>query len=249
MTAPLLTADRLVKRFGGLAANDGMSLEIESGGIHALIGPNGAGKSTTIGLLSGETAADSGTVHFADRDITRLRPHHRSQLGLLRSYQVSSTFEDFTALDNIALAIQIRSGHSFHFFHPARRDLGLRAPANRQLERLGLEHLADRRVADLAHGERRQIEIAMVLAMQPSMLLLDEPMAGMGKTERNLVVDILRDLKGEVTILLVEHDMDVVFALADTISVMVKGRRIATGRPETIRANPEVRAAYLGDGA
>jgi branched-chain amino acid transport system ATP-binding protein len=167
----------------------------------------------------------------------------------MRSYQVSSTFEEFTALDNIALAVQIRSGHGFRFFHPARRDPRLREPARGQLQRFGLTHLADRRVADLAHGERRQIEIAMVLAMQPAMLLLDEPMAGMGRSERNVVVDILRGLKSEITILLVEHDMDVVFALADTISVMVKGRRIATGSPESIRANAEVRAAYLGDGA
>jgi branched-chain amino acid transport system ATP-binding protein len=249
MTGPLLTADRLVKHFGGLAANDGMSLAVESSRIHALIGPNGAGKSTTIGLLSGETAADSGTVRFAGRDITRLRPFRRARLGLLRSYQVSSTFEEFTALDNIALAVQVRSGHGFRFLRPARRDPDLREPAIAQLQQLGLEHLADRRVADLAHGERRQIEIAMVLAMQPSMLLLDEPMAGMGRSERNLVVDILRGLRGKVTILLVEHDMDVVFALADTISVMVKGQRIAAGTPEEIRANPQVRAAYLGDGA
>lgn len=247
MTANILTANGLVKYFGGLAANDGMSLDIAQGGIHALIGPNGAGKSTTINLLSGEVRPDDGTVTFADRDITSMRPYRRARLGLLRSYQVSSPFQDFTALDNVAVATQIRAGHGFRFLRAARQDESLRAPAREQLQRLGLEALADRRVADLAHGERRQIELAMVLAMAPKILLLDEPMAGMGRSERNVVVDILGGLKGEITILLVEHDMDVVFTLADIISVMDKGRVIATGDVDSIRANSDVRSAYLGD--
>lgn len=243
----MLKAEGLVKRFGGLAANDGVSLDVAEGSIHGLIGPNGAGKSTAINLLSGEARPDEGSVVFAGTDITALPPHARAERGLQRSYQVASLFHEFTALDHIALALQTRAGHSFRFFTAARRDASLRDPAHARLAALGLEGLAERRIADIAHGERRQVELAMVLATDPTMLLLDEPMAGMGRTEREAMVTTLGALKGKVTILLVEHDMDVVFALADIITVMVKGQPIATGDPATIRADAAVRTAYLGD--
>jgi branched-chain amino acid transport system ATP-binding protein len=247
MAEPLLATDNLVKRFGALIATDGVSLSVDEGEIHALIGPNGAGKTTLIGQLTGELRPDSGRVVFAGRDITEVHTHRRAALGLARSFQITSIFLDMSALDNVALAVQIRRGHSFRFWRKAQRDETLRDPAAALLERVGLAARADAVAADLSHGEHRQLEIAMALASEPRMLLLDEPMAGMGPDESQRMITLLQALKGKVTILLVEHDMDAVFRLADRITVLVYGNAIATGTPAAIHANPEVRRAYLGD--
>jgi branched-chain amino acid transport system ATP-binding protein len=244
----VLQIESLTKRFGGVVASDGISLALMSGELHAVIGPNGAGKSTLIGELTGEVAPDSGRIRFDGLDITALPVYRRSQLGLARSFQITSLFPDFTALDNVALAVQAHSGHSFRFWRDARREPALREPARVALGRVGLSERADMPVADLSHGERRQLEIAMALATAPRMVLLDEPMAGMGVEESSRLVETLRQLKGSVTILLIEHDMDAVFALADRISVLVYGRIIASGDPAAIRADTAVRQAYLGDG-
>ena len=247
MADPILQVSGLTKAFGALRASDDLSLAVDRGTIHALIGPNGAGKTTAINQLSGETRSDSGRIRFRGEDVTRLPVHRRARLGLQRSYQITSLFPAFSAEDNVAMAIQARSGHSFGFWKPARRDPALREPARKVLARVGLGAKADIPVSGLAHGEQRQLEIAMALATEPSMLLLDEPMAGMGQSETRAMMDILRPLKGDITILLVEHDMDVVFALADVITVLVKGHAIATGTPADIRADEGVRQAYLGD--
>jgi branched-chain amino acid transport system ATP-binding protein len=244
----VLEIEGLTKRFGGVVASDGISLTLMPGELHAVIGPNGAGKSTLIGELTGEVAPDSGRIRFDGLDITALPVYRRSQLGLARSFQITSLFPDFTALDNVALAVQAHSGHSFRFWRDARRDPALRDPARSALGRVGLAERADMLVADLSHGERRQLEIAMALATKPRMVLLDEPMAGMGADESSRLLETLRQLKGSVTILLIEHDMDAVFALADRISVLVYGRIIASGDPATIRADTAVRQAYLGEG-
>ncbi len=248
MAEPLLVIEGLTKRFGGLVATDALSLDVLPGEIHAVIGPNGAGKTTLIGQISGQLQADEGRLTFAGRDITRLPAYRRCGLGLARSFQITSIFLDLTTLDNVALAVQAHVGHSFRFWRPARRDKSLRAPALECLERVGIEARADDLAANLSHGEHRQLEIAMALASEPRMLLLDEPMAGMGAEESARMVGILKGLKGHQTILLVEHDMDAVFTLADRITVMVYGRAIATGSPDEIRANQEVRDAYLGEG-
>ena len=246
MTEALLQADRLVKRFGALTASDQLSLEVRPGEIHALIGPNGAGKTTAIAQLSGEMRPDSGSVRFAGADVTRLGADARARTGLARSFQITSLFLGFTAEDNVAMAIQAHQGHSFRFWRDARRDETLRGPARAVLARVGLEGRGDVLAANLAHGEQRQLEIAMALATEPKLLLLDEPMAGMGHDESRQMMDLLAGLKGQLAILLVEHDMDVVFSLADRITVLVYGRTIASGTPEEIRASAEVRDAYLG---
>jgi len=243
----LLEIDSLTKRFGGVVASDGISLTLRRGELHALIGPNGAGKTTLIGQLTGEVAPDSGRIRFDSRDITALPVYRRSRIGLARSFQIASLFPDFTALDNVALAVQAHSGHSFRFWRDARREPQLREPARAALVRVGLAQRANVPVTDLSHGERRQLEIAMALATRPRMLLLDEPMAGMGPEESARLVATLRQLKGGITVLLVEHDMDAVFALADRISVLVYGRIIASGDPATIRTDAAVREAYLGE--
>jgi branched-chain amino acid transport system ATP-binding protein len=247
VTDALLQIDGLAKRFQGIVASDGISLEVRSGELHALIGPNGAGKTTLIAQLTGEVAPDSGSIRFADRDITALPTYRRSTLGLARTFQITSLFLDFTALDNVALAVQAHAGHSFRFWRNARRDPALRKPALAALDRVGLTTRADMLASTLSHGEHRQLEIAMALAAQPRMLLLDEPLAGMGVEESGRMVRTLRALKRQLTILLVEHDMEAVFALADRITVLVNGRVIASGPPEAIRANAEVRSSYLGD--
>ncbi|MFZ3359680.1 MAG: ABC transporter ATP-binding protein [Xanthobacteraceae bacterium] len=247
MTNALLEIDGLTKRFGGVVASDAISLALAQGELHALIGPNGAGKTTLIGQLTGEIAPDSGRIRFDSRDVTALPVYRRSQIGLARSFQIASLFAEFTALDNVALAVQARSGHSFRFWRDARSEPDLRTPARAALDRVGLAERADVLVADLSHGERRQLEIAMALATRPRMLLLDEPMAGMGPEESVRLVETLRQLKGGLTILLIEHDMDAVFALADRISVLVYGRIIASGDPAAIRADAAVRDAYLGE--
>jgi branched-chain amino acid transport system ATP-binding protein len=245
---PLLSVERLVKRFGGLVATDSLSLDVREGEVHALIGPNGAGKTTLIAQLSGFLRSDSGRIEFDGRDITALPAAARVRLGLARSFQITSVLRDFTALDNVALAEQARQGHSFRFWKPARGDQSLRAPARAVLAEVGLADRADVPAAMLSHGEQRQLEVAMALACDPRLLLLDEPMAGMGAEESARMVGLLRGLRGTRTMLLIEHDMDVVFALADRITVLVYGRALATGTPHEIRANPDVRVAYLGEG-
>jgi branched-chain amino acid transport system ATP-binding protein len=247
VTQPLLQIEGLTRRFGGVIASDAITLDIPRGEFHAIIGPNGAGKTTLIGLLAGEIAPHSGSIRFDGSDISALSADRRSHLGLARSFQITSLFRDFTALDNVALAVQAHSGHSFRFWNEARRDDGLRTPAQAALERVGLGARATMRVDRLNHGEQRQLEIAMALATRPRLLLLDEPMAGMGADESARMVAMLRELKGGITILLIEHDMETVFALADRITVLVYGRVIASGDPATIRADAAVREAYLGE--
>jgi branched-chain amino acid transport system ATP-binding protein len=244
---PLLSVRNLVRRFGGIAATDNLSLDVGRGELHAIIGPNGAGKTTLISQLTGQLPPNSGTVHFAGRDITRLPAYRRSALGLARSFQITSLLPDFTALDNVALAAQARHGHSFHFWHNARKESQLRDAGRAALARVGLEPRADVAVAALSHGEQRELELAVALATRPQLLLLDEPMAGLGVTESARMVKLLGELRREVTIVLVEHDMDAVFALADRITVLVYGRVIASDTPAAIRGNPEVKRAYLGD--
>jgi branched-chain amino acid transport system ATP-binding protein len=245
----LLEVRGLTKTFGGLVANNRVDLDVLEGETHAVIGPNGAGKTTLIGQLSGDLDPEAGHIRFAAEDVTALAAPARSRRGLARSFQITSIFRDFTALDNIALAVQAHAGHSFRFWRPAHAERVLREPAREILESVGLAARADVPAAALAHGEQRQLEIAMALATRPRLLLLDEPVAGMGLDESQRMIRFLGTLKGSLTILLVEHDMDAVFALADRISVMVYGRLIATGSPQEIRGNPEVRAAYLGEEA
>ena len=249
MAEPLLTARQLTKAYGALKATDALSLDVLHGEVHAVIGPNGAGKTTAIRQLSGELTPDHGAIRLAGRDITRKPVHERARLGLARSFQITSVFGGFTAEDNVALAVQAHDGHSFRFWRRARTDPALRRPARRTLEQVGLGARAHVAARNLAHGERRQLEIAMALATGPALLLLDEPMAGMGPEEGNRMVALLDALKGQVAILLVEHDMDAVFALADRVTVLVSGREVATGEPQVIRADPVVREAYLGEDA
>ncbi len=247
MADPLLRVRNLVRRFGGIAATDNLSLDVGRGELHAIIGPNGAGKTTLISQLTGQLLPSSGTVHFAGQDITRLPAYRRSALGLARSFQITSLLPDFTALDNVALAAQAHHGHSFHFWHNARKERQLRDSGRAALARVGLEPRADVAVAALSHGEQRELELAVALATRPQLLLLDEPMAGLGVTESARMVKLLGELRREVTIVLVEHDMDAVFALADRITVLVYGRVIASDTPAAIRGNAEVKRAYLGD--
>jgi branched-chain amino acid transport system ATP-binding protein len=247
VTDTLLSVEGITKRFGGVLASDAITLSVPAGELHAIIGPNGAGKTTLIAQLTGEIMPNSGRIVFDDRDITALPTYERSMMGLARSFQITSLFLDFTALDNVALAVQAHAGHSFHFWRKASQEEELRAPARAALERVGLSHRGDTVVASMSHGEHRQLEIAMALATRPRMLLLDEPMAGMGPEESARMVKTLLELKKQYTILLIEHDMEAVFALADRISVLVYGRVIATGLPDEIRANPDVRQAYLGE--
>jgi len=243
----LLVAEHLRKQFGGVIATDDVGLTVDDGEIHAVIGPNGAGKTTLIAQLAGELEPDAGRISFGGTDVTRRPVHERSQLGLARSFQITSIFRDFTVLDNAALAVQAHRGSSFHFWRDARRDPQLRAPAREALAAVGLDGRADSVAGELAHGEQRQLEIAMALATRPKLLLLDEPMAGMGREDGERMVGLLRGLKAGHGVLLVEHDMDAVFALADRITVLVYGRVIASGSPHTIRNDPRVIEAYLGD--
>jgi branched-chain amino acid transport system ATP-binding protein len=247
MSEALLRVDGLCKSFGALRATDQVTLDVRQGETHAIIGPNGAGKTTLIGQLAGNLRPDAGTIRFAAENITALPAPARSRRGLARSFQITSVYRDFTALDNVMLAVQAHAGSSFRFWRPARGDERLRGPARAILAGVGLGERADVLAANLAHGEQRQLEIAMVLATKPRLMLLDEPMAGMGTDESQRLVRFLGGLKGKETMILVEHDMDAVFALADRISVLVYGRIIATGTPAEIRVNPEVRSAYLGE--
>ena len=249
MTDTILRIDNLVKRFGGLVATDHLSLDITRNTLHAVIGPNGAGKTTLIHQLTGSLAPTEGKVWFDGNDVTSQPVHKRSGQGLARSFQITNLLTDFTTLENVALAVQAHSGHSFRFWKPAMNDPTLTEPAMEILSEVGLAARAGTQAALLSHGEQRQLEIAMALATKPSMLLLDEPMAGMGPEDSAMMVEILQRLKGRITILLVEHDMGAVFSLADTITVLVYGREIATGTVDEIRNNDDVRSAYLGDEA
>jgi branched-chain amino acid transport system ATP-binding protein len=248
MTAPLLKVDRLFKRFGGVSATDDLSLDVYDGEIHALIGPNGAGKTTLIGQLMGEIRPDAGEIRFDGQDISRLATPARVRRGFARTFQITELLTEDTALDNVALAVQSGQGHSFRFLARARADRSLLEPALECLAAAGLSGRAHVRVSELSHGERKQLELAVALASKPRLLLLDEPMAGLGAAESRRMVETLRGLKGSLAMLLVEHDMDVVFALADRISVLVYGRVIASGTAAEIQADPQVRAAYLGEG-
>jgi branched-chain amino acid transport system ATP-binding protein len=247
MAEALLDVRGLIKRFGGLTATDGVSLAVEDGEIHAVIGPNGAGKTTLVAQINGELRPDAGAIRFLGEEMIGLPAYQRALRGLARSFQITSIFREFTVLDNVALAVQAHAGHSFRFWKGARKDPVLRAPALAVLEQVGLGNRANLLAAHLAHGEKRALEIAMALATRPKLLLLDEPMAGMGPEDSARIVRLLAGLKGQVAILLVEHDMDAVFALADRITVLVYGRAIATGNPAEIRGSAEVRKAYLGE--
>lgn len=247
MPEPILETRDLTKSYGALRANDGVSLTVAPRETHAIIGPNGAGKTTLISQIAGEVAPTSGRILFGGRDVTGLPAHRRAALGLARTFQITSIIKSFTALENVATAAQARAGHSFRFWGPADRAEDINAAARAALDRAGLGARANVPSISLAHGEHRQLEIAMALAAQPSLLLLDEPTAGMGPDESQQIVRLLRQLKADVAILLIEHDMDVVFSVADRLTVLVNGRVLATGAPDEIRRDPRVREAYLGD--
>ncbi|MDI5934737.1 ABC transporter ATP-binding protein [Halomonas kalidii] len=247
MSETVLSLHDLHKRFGALQATRGVSLDLQEGEIHALIGPNGAGKSTLIGQIAGSLAPDQGSVHLAGREITRLSVAQRARLGLGRSFQVSSLAEPLSVMRNVMIGVQALQGHSFRFWKPVERDGSLLAPAREALDRMQLLHRADTPVSELSHGERRQVEVACALALKPRALLLDEPMAGLGPEGTARLTELLEALKLEVPILLIEHDMEAVFRLADRISVLVAGSIIAHGDSVAIRQDPRVREAYLGD--
>jgi len=243
----VLQLKNVSKRFGGVVAVDSLELDVAAGEVHALIGPNGAGKTTLIGQISGSLSSDSGEIRFLGENITRLPPHERVKAGLARSYQITSIFRRFTVLDNLALAVQARSGSSFSFWKPLSAETGLFEDARSIAGQVGLSEKLGSIAATLAHGEQRALEVGLALATRPKLVLLDEPMAGMGPQESQRMIALIHRIRAQVTVLLVEHDMDAVFRLADRISVMVNGRLIATGSPEKIRMNDEVRKAYLGD--
>lgn len=249
MAEPVLEIRGLRKSFGALRAADGVDLDLRPGEIHALIGPNGAGKSTLIRLVTGELRPDAGTVRFLGQEVAGLDPAARARLGLARSFQVSSVAPEFTALGNVVLATLGAQGRSYGFFRPALADPTLTGPARDCIARAGLGGREAVPAAELAHGERRKLEVAMALALRPRAFLLDEPMAGMDGAGSAELTRLLDGLRAEAPILLVEHDMDAVFALADRVSVLVYGRVIATGSVAEIRADPEVRRSYLGEDA
>ncbi|MFK5978143.1 MAG: ABC transporter ATP-binding protein [Rhizobiaceae bacterium] len=237
----------LTKTFGGIHAIDNVDLNVRENELHAIIGPNGAGKTTLIAQICGGLQPDAGKILFRGHEITRMPEHQRSRLGLARSFQITSIFLDMPVIENVALAVQSRRGHSYKFWKPARNDRELTDPAQQALEKVGLSNRRNDIAGELSHGEHRQLEIAMALSTEPKMLLLDEPLAGMGPEESVRLIAILQKLKGEKSILLIEHDMDAVFALADRVSVLVYGRIVANGTPGEIRNNRDVRRAYLGE--
>ena len=246
MAEPVLKIDRLSKGFGGLTAVSDVSLELYGGGVHALIGPNGAGKTTLINLLSGDLAPSSGSVRYQGRDIAGLAPERIAQLGIARSYQKTNIFAEFTVFENCRLAAQARLGKPASFFRPAYTYRDINAAAERALALVGLEARAKDVALTLSHGEQRQLEIAMTLATAPSVLLLDEPLAGMGSEESQRMVALIARLAADHAIILVEHDMDAVFSVASVLTVMVDGRVLASGAPDAIRRNKAVQQAYLG---
>ncbi len=247
MTGPLLEIEGLQKHFGGVVATDQVSLGVMRGEIHALIGPNGAGKTTLIAQISGSLAPDAGRILFGGADITRQPQHTRVAGGLARSYQITSIFKRFSVTQNLALAVQARSGTSFRFWQPVARETALEDEARAIAAQVGLGERVDAIAGSLAHAEQRSLEVGLALATNPKLLLLDEPMAGMGPDESQRMIGLIQALREKVSVLLVEHDMDAVFRLADRISVLVNGAIIATGTPDEIRVNPEVKRAYLGD--
>jgi branched-chain amino acid transport system ATP-binding protein len=244
---PVLRIEDLRKNFGALAVTDGVTLDVRPGELHAVIGPNGAGKTTLINQISGFLAPQSGRILFNGRDITALPVHARAGLGLARSFQITSILPGFSALENVALAVQARAGSSFRFFARAGAERGLNDPAQAALEEVGLGDRADVPAGELSHGEKRALELAIALAMTPKLLLLDEPMAGTGREETDRLVALLGRLKGRFAMILVEHDMTAVFALADRISVMIYGRILASGAADAVRNDTTVATAYLGD--
>ena len=248
-TTPLLALRNLVKRYGGLTATDNLSLDVGRGEIHAIIGPNGAGKTTLIHQISGAIRCDAGAVLFEGRDVTARPMHERVRLGLARSYQITNIFRSCTVLDNLALAVQARRGSSMRFWRAALNDSALFDEARTVAERVGLGRRVDVLAGTLAHGEQRQLEVGLALATLPRLLLLDEPMAGMGPEESARLIPLIEGLGREIGVVLIEHDMDAVFRLADRISVLVAGRVIASGTPDAIRDDREVKRAYLGDEA
>jgi branched-chain amino acid transport system ATP-binding protein len=244
---PVLRIEDLSKNFGGLRVTDGVTLDVRPGELHAVIGPNGAGKTTLINQISGLLAPDAGRIVFAGEDVTRLAVDRRAQRGLARSFQITSILPRFSVLENVALAVQARHGTSFRFFGSAADEEKLNTPALAALTQVGLGERAGLPAGELSHGEKRALELAIALAMEPKLLLLDEPMAGTGHDESERLVAVLRSLKGRFPMVLVEHDMTAVFALADRISVLIYGRILASGTPEQVRADPEVVKAYLGE--
>jgi branched-chain amino acid transport system ATP-binding protein len=245
----LLELQNLRKNYGALAVTDDVSLAVEAGELHAIIGPNGAGKTTLIHQISGLAPSDSGKILFDGRDVTHAPMHERVRAGLARSFQITSILPGFTARENVAVAVQARSGSSFRFFGDPSRERDLDDQALEALATVGLADRADVIAGQMSHGEKRQLELAVALATRPKLLLLDEPLAGTGREESERVVETLQGLKGRYTIVLIEHDMEAVFALADRVSVLVYGRVIATGSPDVVRADPAVREAYLGEEA
>ena len=247
MSEVLLYTDKLCKSYAGLRANHNLDLQLIKGEIHALIGPNGAGKSTAVAQISGEMAADSGRIIFEGHDITHVPVYDRARAGVSRSFQVTSVFDEMTVRDNLALAVQAHQGHSYRFWAPVNRDSYLNQQAAHLAMQFGLDQHHDNLAGALAHGEKRQLEVAMTLAGDPSLLLLDEPMAGIGPGGSKKLTELLDELRGRYTVLLVEHDMDAVFALADRVSVLVYGEIIATGSVDDIRGDEGVQRAYLGE--
>jgi branched-chain amino acid transport system ATP-binding protein len=247
VSEPVLRLEALNKTFGGLAVISNVTLEMAAGELHAVIGPNGAGKTTLINQISGLIAPDSGRILFAGRDVTALSVPGRAALGLARSFQITSILPAFSVIENVALAVQARMGSSFRFFGRADAEEALNAPAMAALGDVGLVARADTLAGQLSHGEKRALELAIALAMEPKLLLLDEPMAGVGREESKRLITALSRLKGRFPILLVEHDMTAVFALADRISVLIYGKILTSGTPDAVRADPQVIAAYLGE--
>lgn len=242
-----MSCQGLHKSYGALCVTNDLSLQLHTGQVHALIGPNGAGKTTALAQLSGELASDEGSVWLGDTDVTTLSLPNRVHAGVARSYQISSVFMDFTAQQQVELALQAVAGHSFRFFRSANANKKRAAKASELLDWVGLGNTAHLMASELSHGQTRQLEIAMALASEPSVLLLDEPMAGMAPQEAMALAELVSDLGNDMAILLVEHDMDIVFSIADSISVLAEGERIATGSPAEIRSNPEVQQIYLRD--
>ena len=242
----LLDVRRLNKRFGGVVATDQVDLQIAQGEIHALIGPNGAGKTTLVAQLAGQVPSDSGSVHFDGTDITHMATHLRAHRGLVRSFQITRLFKSMSVLDNVALAIQASLGQVFSAWRPVKQDVESHDRAMAILERLGLADKHHWRIEQLSHGEQRALEVGVALAGKPKLVLLDEPLAGMGLQESEAMTQLIDSLRRDFSVLLIEHDVEAVFRLADTVSVLVSGRIVASGKPADVRANPAVTAAYLG---
>ena len=245
-SAVLLDVRRLNKRFGGVVATDQVDLQITQGEIHALIGPNGAGKTTLVAQLAGQVPSDSGSVHFDGTDITHMATHLRARRGLVRSFQITRLFKSMSVLDNLALAIQASLGQVFSAWRPVKQDVESHHRAMAILVRLGLADKHHWRIEQLSHGEQRALEVGMSLAGNPKLVLLDEPLAGMGLQESEAMTQLIDSLRRDFSVLLIEHDVEAVFRLADTVSVLVSGRIVASGKPADVRANPAVTAAYLG---